>query len=202
MAENKEERTKSAGKFQDAIFDYARIQSEQILQEVRKKQLEELKAAREAIQKETEDYVKLQLEKRSSKVSREMAHREQDLKRDILKKRQEITDKVFADAKTELLAFVNTAEYKDFLLELAKSARQAFQAEDTVFITRKADEAFHADIQSAFGAECSFQTTESIHIGGLQVRSASLGLMADDTLDAMLEDQREWFAMNSGLSVI
>lgn len=201
MAENKEQ-IQNAGKFQDAIFDYAKIQSEKILQEVREKQQEELKNIQKAIREETAEYTKTHLEKINSKILREIAHREQDVKREILKLRQEITEKVFAEACQRLLDFTETEEYLPFLLKQVEKVKSLFQTDDVVFVMRKADEGFQPAIRESFGKPCTFQIDTNIHIGGLRVKSDSLGKMVDQSLDSLLKDQEEWFEIQSGLSVV
>lgn len=53
----------------------------------------------------------------------------------------------------------------------------------------------------AFGHPCTFETDPTIRIGGLRAYNSEMGVMADETLDAMLEEQRGWFEENSGLTV-
>ena len=48
---------------------------------------------------------------------------------------------------------------------------------------------------------CTFETDPTIRIGGLRAYNSEMGVMADETLDAMLEEQRGWFEENSGLTV-
>lgn len=199
---NQAERLHNAGKFQEAIFDYAKIQSQQILEELRQKQLEELKAARKAIRKETEDSVRRRLEQAKSEVAREIAQREQELKREILKTRQDIIDAVFAEAKAKLLDFAASDAYLPFLMAQVDKVKAMFDVADVVFILRKADEKYQPEIEKAFGRPCTFQTDSNLQIGGLQTKSATLGKMADQSLDALLQDQEVWFENHSGLSVI
>ena len=56
-------------------------------------------------------------------------------------------------------------------------------------------------IKSAFSPSCEVKSSKEIKIGGITGRSASLGLIADETLDTKLDGQREWFYQNSGLRV-
>ncbi|WP_099204840.1 V-type ATP synthase subunit E [Scatolibacter rhodanostii] len=201
MADQKE-RMQNAGKFQEAIFDYAKLQSEQILQELQQKQQEELKCAKETIQQEMSLYIQHRLEKVNSEMSREIAHREQDVKQDILKQRREITNQVFEDAKKRLLDFTQTEEYLPFLLKQVESIKELYAVDDAVFVIKQADERYQEDLQKAFGRPCQFQTDAAIQIGGLQVKSTKLGKMVDQSLDSLLCDQHDWFALYSDLSVI
>ena len=53
----------------------------------------------------------------------------------------------------------------------------------------------------AFGRKCDIESTDEITIGGMTGLSKKLGMLADETLDSKLEQQREWFFENSGLKV-
>ena len=70
-----------------------------------------------------------------------------------------------------------------------------------MFFLRAADKSFEPVIQKAFGAPCRFCEDDSILLGGLRAESAALHLELDSTLDALLENQREWFEEISHLSV-
>ena len=127
--------------------------------------------------------------------------REQEVRRDLLTRRQEITEEVFQKAKDALRAFAASEAYAAFLERAVQEAAVLFTAGDTVFCMRPEDSKWQKTVQKAFGAPCTFAQDGKIHLGGFVVRSKSLGLAADQTLDAMLEDQRAWFEANAGLSI-
>lgn len=189
-------------KFTSAVFDYATNKSNKILKEVQEKKQRALKAYKEAVQKESRTYIKTCLQKENAKVSRELAHREQDLKKNILKKRSEMTEEIFAQAKEKLKSFTGTDEYANMLEKQAENAASLFACEDAEILIRKEDEKFKPVIEKKFNKNCVFSIEPAIKIGGMQIKSQSLGIMADLSLDAMLENEREWFRVNSSLSVI
>ena len=45
------------------------------------------------------------------------------------------------------------------------------------------------------------QASNEIQIGGIMGISRTVGLLADETLDTKLQNQREWFCENSGLTI-
>lgn len=196
------EHLSSTEKFTGAVFDYAKNKSNKILREVQEKKRRELKCFKEILQKENRNYIKNRLHKENAKISRELAQREQELKKKILKRRTEITELVFEQAKEKLKEFTTTAEYKTLVKKQAQKAAKLFDCEDAVVLIRMKDEAIKAEIEASFGKKCDFISDDDIKIGGIQVKSQSLGIMADLSLDAMLEEEKEWFRENSGLSVI
>lgn len=52
-------------------------------------------------------------------------------------------------------------------------------------------------LRAAFGRSCEVRESDEIRIGGLKAFSEALGVLADETLDSRLEDQKEWFAEHS-----
>ena len=134
--------------------------------------------------------------------SKEMAARETDLKRHLLEKRQKITDDIFQRAREQLVEFTKTDLYADFLKKSVEQFAKALQQQDSVIFIKPADEKYEEIIRGAFQHSCSFQPSDSIHIGGIKARNESMGLLADNTLDTLLESQREWFEEQSGMAVV
>ena len=64
------------------------------------------------------------------------------------------------------------------------------------------DQKYQELIKKAFGGDCTFKIDTAIHIGGIRAYNSEMGIVADKTLDSMLEDQREWFEENSGMAVV
>ena len=188
-------------KFQSAIHHYATQQRNKILQEVEAYRSRVLEQARQEALHETRGLIQQERAQTKNRILREMALREQEVRRDLLTRRQEITEEVFQKAKDALRAFAASEAYAAFLERAAQEAAALFTAGDTVFCMRPEDSKWQKTVQKAFGAPCTFAQDGKIHLGGFVVRSKSLGLAADQTLDAMLEDQRAWFEANAGLSI-
>ena len=55
-------------------------------------------------------------------------------------------------------------------------------------------------IKTAFG-DCTVKIDPRIVLGGLRAENAALGRVLNVTLDMALEQQRDWFAENAGLTV-
>ena len=189
-------------KFLSAITSYAEEQKHSILDEVEaykkteldKAESEVLQGAHQLIQKETAEM--------RSNIGREMSAREMDSRRALLTKRQKITDEVFSRAKEKLIAFTGSPEYAAYLEKSAEEIRKKLPGEDTVLYVKEGDLSFRDTLQKAFGRPCPVKADDSIAIGGVKGVSLNSNLIADNSLDEKLQNQREWFALNSGLSVI
>lgn len=190
-------------KFYIAINHYAEEQRKKIEEEITAFKEKELGEAE--IEVLTECYLMIQKEMTQMRtgISREMAVREMDMKRELLQKRQKIANEVFQRAAEKLIEFTKTDRYADFIKNSAEQFSKALQGhQETVIFIKPGDEKYEETIRRAFQNPCSFQPLESIRIGGIRARNDGLGLFADETLDTLLENQRNWFEEFSGMAVV
>ena len=200
MASNKEK----LSKFNQAINHYAEEQRRKIENEVadyKRRQLDE--AEREVL---TEAYRLIQKEMAEvrNNITREMAHREMDARRELLAKRRSIMEDVFEGVRQRLLEFTATDRYAGLLEKDAAEIAAALRAGDgdAVLFLRPEDMKYQERVAKAFGHACEIRADSGIRIGGIRAVNNAAGLTADATLDASLEEQRVWFEENSGLAVV
>ena len=154
-----------------------------------------------------------------TEISSQLSRDEMASRKKIFEKRNKMTENVFEKVTQRLVEFTKTADYEKLMLESVKKIAQALKADDVIFFIKESDLKFAdkikvaytaerlkdkklADkIKSAFSPSCEVKSSKEIKIGGITGRSASLGLIADETLDTKLDGQREWFYQNSGLRV-
>lgn len=189
-------------KFSMAINHYAEEQRKKIeddIQTFKKKELEETE-----IEVLTECYRMIQKEmaEMRSGISREMADREMADRRKLLEKRQKITDDVFKRANESLVGFSKSEKYTEFLKKASKEFAGVFKSAGTVIYVKPGDEKYQDVIKEAFGSGFTLKTDNSITIGGIKAYNAASGIIADETLDTLLSDQRGWFEEHSGMTVV
>lgn len=187
--------------FLKAIEKYAAEQRNKIETEAEEFKAKELNKAEEDGLKEA--YVLLQKKMLSinTGIARELSKAENASRKSVFQKRREIEDKVFERAKEKLLAYAKTGKYTSKLLESAEAVSQKLTADDVILYICERDLKLKDKILSAFGRKCDIQVSDEIQIGGLTGLSRQLGLLVDETLDTKLENQKEWFCENSGLTV-
>lgn len=115
----------------------------------------------------------------------------------LLRKRSEIAEEVFAEAKARIAAFTKSEGYPDLLQRSAKQIAERLGSACVLFL-RPEDEAFFPALRPLCAG---IETDRSILLGGIRAEAKDRGLIADDTLDARLAQQREAFYESSGLSV-
>ncbi len=119
----------------------------------------------------------------------------------LIAKREEYTRLVFDEVLTRLSSFTQGNEYVDYLNKKVKKVSEACALDGVVFYIRKDDEKLADMLKKAYGHECRVEVDEAIRLGGFIFENSNLGLVFDETIDAALNDQREWFANHSGLII-
>ena len=187
--------------FLKAINKYAQQQSDAILKEAeefRQKEIE--RATKEAI---TDAYTLIQknitLEK--AKIVSDYAKLSQKSRSEIFVRRNEIVEEVFEKATSKLVSFTKTAEYDEYIKKSANEIANLFENKNCV-ISIKNDDAHKTDMIKAIVPNCTVEFDNSIVIGGIKGYCEELSVIADDTLDSKLLNQRQWFAENSNLEVV
>lgn len=187
--------------FLKAINKYAQQQSDAILKEAeefRQKEIE--RATKEAI---TDAYTLIQknitLEK--AKIVSDYAKLSQKSRSEIFVRRNEIVEEVFEKASSKLVSFTKTSEYDEYIKKSASEIAKLFEDKNCV-ISIKNDDAHKTDMIKAIVPNCTVEFDNSIVIGGIKGYCEELSVIADDTLDSKLLNQRQWFAENSNLKVV
>ncbi|MGX8699760.1 V-type ATP synthase subunit E [Caproiciproducens sp.] len=189
-------------KFYLAINHYAEEQREKIEREVAEFKQKELDEAEVEVLTEAYRLIQKEMAEMRNGISRELAQREMEGRKGLLAQRRKITAKVFERAKNALTEFTQKSDYVSLLKKFAAELSGTFTEPGTVLCIKKEDETCQELIKEAFGKDCTFKISPDIHIGGIRAYNSRMGIAADITLDSMLEDQREWFAENSGMAVV
>lgn len=205
--------------FLKAIEKYAEEQRNKIRFESESFKKQELEKAESEGIREAYTLIQREMAAIRTEISSQLSRDEMASRKKIFEKRNKMTENVFEKVTQRLVEFTKTADYEKLMLESVKKIAQALKADDVIFLIKESDLKFAdkikvaytaerlkdkklADkIKSAFSPSCEVKSSKEIKIGGITGRSASLGLIADETLDTKLDGQREWFYQNSGLRV-
>ena len=194
------EKTKES-KFLDAINKYAEKQKAEIRQEIEDYKNTKIEQATEQGLKDAYDLIHEDDSRRKAQIVNDTAKRELELKSELYKQRSEICDKVFEEAQKKLSDFTESDAYKNYLEDSAKAVAELFGDNPCTVTIAEKDEAFRDLIQSVL-PHAEVRTDNKIMIGGLKAYCADIGVLADDTLDSGLNEQRTWFIENAGLKVV
>ena len=135
------------------------------------------------------------------KAAKGVAQQENQQRRELLLRREEITRRVFDQVKKRLAEYVKSPEYPRFLEETAKDLAGKCPAAGSVVLLRHDDLPLANKIGGCFDGDVRVIEDKTIKLGGIRVMNEALGLFLDESLDSRLEDQKSWFYANSGLTV-
>ncbi|MGI6263847.1 MAG: V-type ATP synthase subunit E [Acutalibacteraceae bacterium] len=192
---------KKTAKFIEAITAYAQQQSQHIHREVEAYKAERLAKAERQVMAESARLIRGERENAGNRLRQELAGREADRRAGLIRERQKRMDEVFADARRELLAYTATPAYADWLAASLREMAAALPGEGTVFYLCERDKERIPALQALCPAGCRFEVAGDIAIGGIRGIQPAAGLLADDTLDTRLEEQRDWLMESMGLTI-
>ena len=100
-------------------------------------------------------------------------------------------------ARTQLAAFAAGKDYAAWLVKSAAALAETMGESSTLY-ARTADLPL---LQGKLPAGVALAADDTITLGGLRAANPTTGLAADDTLEARLDAQHDWFLQNAGLEI-
>ena len=191
-----------AGNFLSKIDNYARRQRLTMTDEIKKIEQYELKKAEDEIVEDVNSLIQKELAAMRNKIAIKISAKELSERRKISLKRQSMMKEMFKICKEKLIKFTLSKEYPKSLEEYANKISNVLKSADTELYIKESDIKYADKIMNAFGRECKINVLEDILIGGIKGFSVKQGLIADETLDAKLEEQKDWAAERFGVQLI
>ncbi|MCQ4022876.1 hypothetical protein GMA13_07635 [Ruminococcus sp. zg-924] len=189
------------GNFLNAIQKFADEQKHMIRSEVEKFKAEELKKAEDEGIRDAHALIQREMASMRAGIAGELAKKEDEGKRALYKRREEMVREIFEKSKDKLLDYTKTAEYKAALKNDAQQAADFFGSEELTVYLKSDDMALEGELSTIFGNNCSFTAASDIIIGGFKAQCGNRGIVVDFTLDTKLENQKGWFLQNSNLKI-
>lgn len=188
-------------KFSSAVLQDAEENRQKILREIDEYRKSELEKAEEEVLREAYVLIQSEIADVKNKHSRQISIAELEGRRKLLLEREELTDKVFAEAADRLRTFVASEGYLSFLCEVVKLHGEKLPKGKLLIEVRSDDLQYSSALSAAGSREAEVKANPAIRIGGVVVSCPSCGLVIDETLDSRLNGQREWFTSQAGLSI-
>ena len=162
-------------------------------------------AACAAIRTETDAEIDRQLDEArqaqqaaaSHRANRELSAARMQARAKLAAQRQQIAADTFASARTQLAAFAAGKDYAAWLVKSAAALAETMGESGTLY-ARTADLPL---LQGKLPAGVALAADDTITLGGLRAANPATGLAADDTLEARLDAQHDWFLQNAGLEI-
>lgn len=189
-------------RFLKAIKKYANEQNSAMRSEVRQLKTERLTEAEEKGKRDSEALVREKLNEARSRETVKLAAKTKEGQKKLFIERSAMVDDVFEKAAQKLIAYTATDAYAEKLRESAAAVAELFGDNDCELYVSERDLAAAEQLRPLFGGNVQVKADKTIRIGGVRGSCSSMRIIADETLDAKLEAQREWFIENASLNVL
>mgnify|MGYP000966673828 CR=1 FL=1 len=157
----------------------------------------QLDEARQAQQAKAEHTLHFETERARTRANRELSAARMQARAKLAAQRQQIAADAFAAARTQLAAFAAGRDYAAWLVKSAAALAETMGESGTLY-ARTADLPL---LQGKLPAGVALAADDTITLGGLRAANPATGLAADDTLEARLDAQHDWFLQNAGLEI-
>lgn len=187
-------------RFEEAIMKKAGRERDSILQEVEALRASEIKSAETGYLQEEARRVKDELSQMGESFNRELAQKTAEYRREVLRRRDEMAQSVFAAARLKLEAFAASgAPYTDWMTEKVRTMGTLYPGEGAMLFIMARDAGLAEQLAKSYGGGCEVTVSEDFEIGGVILFHPATGLIVDESLDSALDEQRDYFLEHSGL---
>lgn len=193
--------TKQTEAFLQSIRRLSAEECRRIDAETKRIRTERLKALEADAKKRSKAQTEYEVSRIRAQSNRAVSEQGAQMRAALTELRQRLCEQVFARVQANLKAYRASEAYPQRLSASAAALAQALSGNHITLYLSEQDTAFAQTVQAAFGRECTLVLTPDIRFGGLRAVDTDTGTLQDDTLDAALEAQKQWFYENSGLTV-
>lgn len=187
------------GMFEQAILKKAEAEKQAILDESEEMKKAQLEEEENRLLEELYHHIQSEVSQIKTQGVKEVARKNMKLKKELYQQREQYIKQVLSLARAELVSFVQTQAYGDYLLRKAALLAKDHKMDGSVIKLRTQDLSYRDQILEVYGP-CEVEADdESIAIGGIILENRTRGILLDYSLDTALEEQVSWLYNNSGL---
>ncbi len=185
-------------KFIDAVNSETERKVSEMMEEAENEKKNILSEAERESDEFAERYFSTGNKKNGNRYTRDISKAELDMKKEVLRRREELTDDIFNVVKDRLISFRNDSKYVDLLIKDLLLLRISNGAE--VFLAP--DDMKYADtLKKAIRSEnVVFSPDENIKLGGVSVYNKDTETISDKTFDMAVDEQRSLFANSNAFA--
>ena len=191
-------------KFEKAVFSEVEGECGKILQDADSERKQLLEKADNECLLESYDKIRENVRKITGDYVKSVSQYELDSKKEMLRHREELTERVFSVVLDHVRIFTQSGEYGPFLISRLKEAlasQDAQGAEGLRVFVRPEDMAFAPQLKLAVSPSSEVVADKGIRLGGLSVALDAKGILIDRTIDTALEEERKRFNRESSFSI-
>ncbi len=187
-------------RFQEAILEDADEKIARMNQNVSKYEQRELNNTKQQKLEEIFTYMQNRVRHLKSEFNYKLTKKSLEFKKEILSFRNELIEKVMKQSENEILNFVHSDEYKNYLLNKVKQVFDEFNFNNAKIKIRREDLKFKEDILNC-GNISEVLIDDHNKLGGFIAFDPKSNVMIDKTISTILDNQRQHFLKTSGLII-
>lgn len=187
-------------RFQEAILEDADEKIARMNQNVSKYEQRELNNTKQQKLEEIFTYMQNRVRHLKSKFNYKLTKKSLEFKKEILSFRNELIEKVMKQSENEILNFVHSDEYKNYLINKVKQVFDEFNFNNAKIKIRREDIKFKEDILNC-GNISEVLIDDHNKLGGFIAFDPKSNVMIDKTISTILDNQRQHFLKTSGLII-
>ncbi len=187
-------------RFSEIINKNALSQCKNIEKQTEKFRKEQLKDLESKAKAELESRLEYEAQRITTRKGSRISALVSQSKKNLAKKREEITSSVFEKVNEKLAAFTKSADYVSFLRKSITSL-VAEIGDGAVIYVRESDLPLCREKLADIKGVAAFEKSGDIKLGGASASNAERTVFAVDTLESRVAAQRELFKERSALSI-
>ena len=187
-------------RFSEIINRNALSQCKKIEKETSKFRKEQLRELESNAKAELENRLEYEAQRIKTHNGSRISALASESKKNLAKKREEITECVFKKVEEKLSAFTKSQEYVAFLRK-SITALVSEIGDGAVIYVRESDLPLCREQLSDIDGVAAFEANDSIKLGGASASDSEKTVFAVDTLESRVAAQREFFKEHSALSI-
>lgn len=185
----------------EEIERLASLEEEKILAEAKQLEEEAYNQIKAEAKRDAEALLAKELVEISSNASVEASLSQEEKTKKLVEKRDEYVANIFSKAKEKLVEFVDSKDYKVYLIKHIGEIGKLYQMENSILKLRKEDMKYKDELIKAYGMSIEVEASDNILIGGFIIENKATNVVVDESLDSALENQKDWFYKTSGLMI-
>lgn len=186
-----EQQKEKLDRFISAVNSVTDKQVEEILAEAEEEKHAILEAAASAAEEASSRHLGDNLKMTSNKYVRMVSKAELEMKKEVLIRREQLTESLFEQVKAKLAEFTAGEEYENLLCSAISSESDL---EDAKICVAPRDMRFVGKLRDAAGDKTEICEDDSIIYGGFYILRNDKGTITDRTYDCSLKEQQSLFA--------
>ncbi len=183
--------------FIKAIEKYANEQQNAMRKEIEDFRREQLHRANE--EGTAAAYAFIQKEKAEFKLllAKDYSAKETAMKKEVFDKRQKMVASIFEEAEKRIISYSKSEKYTEYMLNAANKIHDLVGDKNAIVYIAEKDSGLKNDILNILGENAEIFYDNTIELGGIKCYCEEMSIVADETLDNALAEQRQQFIEKS-----